>query len=51
MIKNVFSVIGVCFPLHLPAIIRKSAPSRVLFAGAIAWESTLCLDNAANEGL
>jgi hypothetical protein len=50
MIKNFFSLIGVRSPFHLHAIAKKEARSRGLFAGAIAGDSTLCLDNSGNEG-
>jgi hypothetical protein len=51
MIENIFSVIGERSPFHLPAITQKDARSCELLAGAIIGESTLCLDNARNEGL
>jgi hypothetical protein len=51
MIKNIFSLIGARSPFRLPAITKKDARSRVLFAGAIAGESNLRPDNAGNEGL
>jgi len=51
MIKDFFLWLGVRSPLHLPAVNQKDARSRVLFAGAIAGEPTLCLGNAGNEEL
>jgi hypothetical protein len=50
MIKNIFSLIGGRLPFHLPAITQTHARSRVWFAGATAGGSTLCPDNAGNEG-